>query len=321
MVRVEAAPSLLSTSTAPDLTAADELYRTFRAAAARGEEACLSLTFREGKAGASLKLGKTAGPPAAAARPRAPAQPARPQRAAGGPAPSCSLPAPPRPSPPAGRRRGPRSRGPGALLRDERRRHLRIASDVFGRGGRCPPPTVCRPAIPASTPAPVPGPEREGRAASLHVLAEGASEQLLLLVPPPDAPPLPTFRAFPPSTVRLRTRQGRGLAPLQLPQLDGPASAVKMLLPSDDSVQTSASLEAGAPGPPLMPGAARLPAVPPAPTAPTKMCLRARHVWDEPTCEWEPTPGCAGCYHCIYCYSFYSRCTLRCALIDQLELC
>ena len=152
MVRGEAAPYLLSTSTAPDLTAADELYRTFRAAAARGEEACLSLTFREGKAGES------AGPPAAAARPWAPAQPTRPQRAAGGPAPSCSLPAPPRPSPPAGRRRGPRSRGPGALLRDERRRHLRIAYDVFGRGGRCPPPTVCRPTISASTPAPGPGP-------------------------------------------------------------------------------------------------------------------------------------------------------------------
>jgi hypothetical protein len=214
MVRGEAAPSLLSTSTAPDLTAADELYRTFRAAAARGEEACLSLTFREGKAGASLKLGETAGPPAAAARPRAPAQPARPQRAAGGPAPSCSLPAPPRPSPPAGRRRGPRSRGPGALLRDERRRHLRIASDVLdrsGQRGRCPLYTVYRPAL--HTPALVSGQE--------HVVQEvdtppprdlsNYNKMVLhcrtwILKLPPTPPPAPRLQQPGPPALRLRTR-------------------------------------------------------------------------------------------------------------------
>jgi hypothetical protein len=74
------------------------------------------------------------------------------QPAAAGPAPTYSPPAPSRSLPPAGRRRrGPRSRGPGALLRDERRRLLRIAPDVFarsGRRGRCPPAPVYRPILP-----------------------------------------------------------------------------------------------------------------------------------------------------------------------------
>jgi hypothetical protein len=185
MVGAEAASSLLSTSTAPDFTAADELFRTFRAAAARGEEAYLSLTFREGKAGASLKLGTAAGPPAAAARPRAAALPAvRPntarrrglQPAAANPTPTCAT------SPPAGGRRGPRSRGPGALLRDERRRHLRIAPEVLARTGwegRCPPPTVHRPTLPA--PALDPG--------QVERREEEQAETPAPVIPPPASPP------------------------------------------------------------------------------------------------------------------------------------
>jgi hypothetical protein len=153
MAGVEAASSLLSTSTDSDLAAADQLYRTFRAAAARGEEACLSLSFREGKAGADLKLGAAVGPPVAAAQPAvvaAPASPAAEARPELQPAAAHTGGTPP----PAGGRRGPRSRRPGALLRDERRRFLRIAPDVLGRtgwGGRCaalrPPLTVYRPAL------------------------------------------------------------------------------------------------------------------------------------------------------------------------------
>jgi hypothetical protein len=194
MARAEAAPSLLSTLTAPDLAAADELYRSYRAAASRGEDANLSLTFREGKAGASLTLGTSAGSSAAAARPRASAQPSRSQRAAAGPAPTCSPPAPARPSPPDGRKVGPRSRGPGALLRDERRRLLRIAVDVFGTGGRCPPPTVHRPTILAAGQVGRRVEEQEGTPASS--------------TPPLAALPASNPPSGPPSRKRLRPWSG-----------------------------------------------------------------------------------------------------------------
>ena len=161
------------------------------------------------------------------------AQPSRPQLAPAGPAPTFSPPAPPRPSPPAGRRRGLRPRRPYDVLRDERRRLLRIAPDVLERtgwGGRCtalrPPLTVYRPALPA--PAPVPGREPEVRAPGYQVLASDGANQLLLVVPPPAAPPLPTFGATPPATLRLRTRRGAGLAPVQL---DGAHSSAQLDIP------------------------------------------------------------------------------------------
>ena len=64
-------------------------------------------------------------------------------------------------------------------------------------------------------------PGRDVRAASYHVLAGVASRQLVMLVPPLAAPPMPTFGATPPASLRLRTRRGGRLA---LVQLDGAAS-------------------------------------------------------------------------------------------------
>ena len=199
-------------SAAPDLAMLDELFRSFRAASSRGERVSLNLHCKAGRFQLDYKPSAAAGPPADARPPRlqrAAADPAarhlRPQPAAAGPTPTCAS-----PSPASGRRRGPRRRGPGALLRDERRRHLRISPDVLarsGRGGRCPPATVYRPALP-DPPAPV----------RYKVLTDGVSERLLLLVPPPAAPPQPSFRASQPISLHLRTRAGGGLA---LSQLDG----------------------------------------------------------------------------------------------------
>jgi hypothetical protein len=63
---------------------------------------------------------------------------------------------------------------------------------------------------------PAPGQEPEVGGPGYQVLAADGANQLLLLVPPPAAPLLPTFGATQPSTVRLRTRSGGMLAPLQL---------------------------------------------------------------------------------------------------------
>ena len=123
------------------------------------------------------------------------------------------VPPPATPSPPTF---GPRRRGPGALLRDERRRLLRIAPDVLA-----PPPAVYCPSTSAPhVSAQVPGPELVARAANpppgLRVLADGATEQLLLVVPPSAAPSPPTFGPAAPAALRLRTWGQPGI-----PQLDG----------------------------------------------------------------------------------------------------
>jgi hypothetical protein len=206
------APALHASTTATGLSALDDLFRTFRAATERGESISLSVVSKEGATFANFKIGNTAnaGLPVAAKRPSkqlpAAADPAL------------------KPKPPAGRRKGPRGRG--ALLRDERRRQLKISADVFarsGRRGRCPPPAVHRPAIPTlalvtrqeqvveqvetNNDAPRP------LAAYVEMVGDAPGHQVLKL--PPVPPPAPPVASFGPA-LRLRTR-GRG----GIQQLDG----------------------------------------------------------------------------------------------------
>jgi len=177
-----AASALLSLSdNSVDLAMVDDLLRTFRAAVARGEGAYLALLCGAGqvKIKINFKPKAAAGPPAAARLSP------RPQPAAAGP----TSPSGASPSPAGGRRKAPRRRGPGALLRDERRRHLRIAPDVFThqeRRGRCP-LRPSPPALPPPTLAPVSGPVHrrwcagmvEGRDLRFTVLGNGDAKQLL----------------------------------------------------------------------------------------------------------------------------------------------
>jgi hypothetical protein len=186
-----AASALLASSSATGLSTLEELLRTFRAASARGETASLHskngmITFTIGK------RQPAAAPPAS------------------------------RPPPPAGRRKAPRSRG--SLLRDERRRLLKIATDVFDWKGRCPLYTVHRPAIPASalvsgqkqvmqqveTPAPRALSRARARGLARYDLMVLQCKSLVLKLPPVP-PPAPQFQPARRPALRLRTK-GRDIA-------------------------------------------------------------------------------------------------------------
>ena len=180
--------------------------------AAKARPAAQRPVLQPAVAAAPARPAAVARPAAAAAKPAAAAKRAAAKPAAAATKPAAAL----------------RSRRPGALLRDERRRLLRIAPDVLGRtgwGGRSaslrPPTTVYRPALP--DPAQVPGlGEGEGERAPGHGgyrvlgVAGDDTEQLLLLAEPPAATPTPTFGATLAAPVRLRTGLGSRLAPLQV---------------------------------------------------------------------------------------------------------
>jgi hypothetical protein len=197
------ASALLSSTSATGLSTLDALLRTFRAASTRGET--VTLHSKDGVTTFKI-IQATAGDPAAA-RQRSKRQPA-----------AAAVPVPARrPPPPAGRRKAPRSRG--SLLRDERRRLLKISTDVFDRSGwrgRCPPPTVYRPALltPAQDSGQV-GKQAPRPIAGYREMVGDAPGRLLLKLPP-AAPLQPTFGPAPPSTLRLRIRGSGGIA-----QLDG----------------------------------------------------------------------------------------------------
>jgi hypothetical protein len=185
-----AASALLANPSNTGLSTLEELLRIFRAATERGET--VSLHSNNGGTCFQIHHKATSGIPGAAPQPKK-----LPAAAA-----SVSV-----SSPPAARRKGPRSRGRGALLRDERRRQLKISPDVFARlggRGRCPPPTIHRPTL--SAPALDPGQEKAlRRLAAYRELGDDASRKLVVVLLP-AAPPQPTFRSIQPLAPRLRTR-------------------------------------------------------------------------------------------------------------------
>jgi hypothetical protein len=203
-----AASALLPSTSATDLSTQQELLRIFWAASARGETVSLMLDASNGKTSFKFKSGKiaAAGIPEAARLPSL-----RPAAAAA---------LAPRAPPPAGRRKAPRSRG--SLLRDERRRLLKIATDVFDQVGEpCSLYTVHRPAIPAAalvsgqqqvmTPAPRAVTRARARALARYDQMVLDCRALALKLPPVP-PPAPRFKQPGRPTLRLRT-MGRVFIP------------------------------------------------------------------------------------------------------------
>jgi hypothetical protein len=205
-----AASALLPSTSATDLSTVQELLRIFQAASARGETVSLMLDASNGKTSFKFKSGKiaAAGIPEAARLPSL-----RPAAAAA---------LAPWPPPPAGRRKAPRSRG--SLLRDERRRLLKIATDVFDWSGRCPLYTVHRPAIPAIPAAalvsgqqqvvtPAPRAITRARARALARYDQMVLQcKALALKLPPVPPPAPRLQHPGRPALRLRT-MGRVFVP------------------------------------------------------------------------------------------------------------